>query len=1170
MDFNPGITAIVGPNGSGKSNVADAIRWVLGEQSPKALRGGKMLDVIFSGTQLRKALGLAEVVLSIDNSNGALPIDKPEVIITRRVLRSGENEYFINKAQSRLKDVTDLFLDTGLGKEGYSIIGQGRIDEILSIHPGERRQVFEQAAGIGKYKMRKEEAEIKLQKTRDNITRIEDIIYEIEQQLSQLKLQSDLAHEYNRVKQDLKVAEINKFIRLYKRCVEKHEQTTTQLKSQAEDLDSRYSRLSIDEYTLKEEKQRLNVILKEIEALKDDRHEKVTIQARLKGEYDVILEKTNRLIEENDLLDQEISADEKILTEKQANIRKTNETLLSQKSIINEKKVILAEIEQKLYRLANQTMIDFKSVERNKQSISGLSEEIADLKTSLAKHEVMRDRITNEINEMNERMLAGIESQKKLSENINALTREFDEKTKALLVLKDERHADESAINAQNKAIRECEHTINNIKQKIESSKSRLDILESMHINLEGFNLGVKNILRAKSQGKLRDLKVCGVVAELMEVDKEYRSAIEACLGSSLQHVITENEEDAKGIIEFLRSNEYGRATFLPITSVKSKVLSKAESEALLLDGSLGVASRIVRFEEKYRGIFENLLGRTVITETIEQAIYMAKKFGYSFRIVTIKADVVNPGGSITGGESIRKSNTIIGRKQEIAELRAELSVFQEALNQKKHILEDLNKGLNAKKAEFKSITDNIREGEINLVIVKQRLESMLSENAKLKFETETLCNRKSKLDSDIEETLSKLQQLADRLGILEKTKSNFQSEAQKSEAEIENVSVQKDELEKQTTEIKNYISFYEREVSALNERVSFLTADIGRYTEINEKRKQKKHENMIARADLEAQASLKKHETEALEGSVELLDDDICRKDGDKQDLAESLAILESSIEESRRFISQIKDSQYKIELKISKLETEMEHLDKNIWEEYKISYGNALEYLDKTLDLNLIEDQIYSLKKHKDDLGEVNLNSIEDYIKLKIRYDTLCAQKHDLLEAKRNLDKVIEEMTTSMKKEFCSEFEIINGYFSTVFSQLFGGGKAQLILEDESRPLDCGIEIAAQPPGKKLQSISLLSGGEKALTASAILFAILKRKPALFCVLDEIDAVLDESNLYNLGDFLREFSSSTQFIIITHRKVTMEMCDALYGVVMEEKGISKLVSVKLEGIAV
>ena len=1170
MDFNPGITAIIGPNGSGKSNVADAVRWVLGEQSPKTLRGGKMQDVIFSGTQIRKALGLAEVSLFIDNSNGVLPINNPEVIVTRRVLRSGENEYFINKSQSRLKDIADLFIDTGLGKEGYSIIGQGRIDEILSIHSGERRQVFEQAAGIGKYKMRKEEAEVKLQKTKDNLIRIEDIIYEIEQQLAHLKLQSDRALEFNMMKQDLKVAEINKFMRLYKRCAEKHEQLNIQSKSQAQDLDVRCSRLSEDECAFKEKKQRLSDSLREIETLKDDRHEKIAIQERLKGKKDLILDKLKRLIEENDLFQGESAKDDIILTERQIDISKSNEMLLYKESLINEKRTILGEMENQLCYIVNQSIIDFISVEQNKGAITELSDEISDLKASLAKHETIYDRLTSEKTELNNRSLVKIESHKTLLEGINALGREIDAKTEDLHKLKNKRVADESAVSAQNKAIRECEHSINNVKQRIEAKKSRLDILESMQANFEGYGLGVKNILKAKNHSKLQDLKVCGVVADLIEVDKEYRGAIEAALGSSMQFVITENEEDAKGIIEFLRKNEFGRATFLPITSVKSKVLSRMESDALLLGGSLGVASCITKFEEKYRGIFENLLGRTVITETIEQAIYMAKRYGYSFRIVTIKADVINPGGSITGGDSIRKSNTIIGRKQEIDELRAEYHELQKTLTDKKQILANLNKELNIRKVDFKSITDETRESEIHLAIIKQRRESIISENEKIKSEIESLDNKKVKLDNDIKESSSTLRLLTDNLFILEKSKINILSDAQKFKAEIESVSLQKDDLEKQIVCIKNEISSAERETSGLNERIRYLTVDIKRYAEISEKRRQRIHENMLAKADLEEKATLIKLEVLKLEGSIDLLNNYIAQKEDEKRNLDKHLIAIESNIEKSRQFISQIKDLQHKTELKISRFEAEIDHLTQDIWDEYQISYGNAMDYFDKSLDLDLLEIKILSLKKRIEALGEVNLNSIDDYKKLNIRCNSLCAQKQDLLEAKRNLDQVIEEMTTSMRKEFCAEFEIINGYFSTVFSKLFGGGKARLVLEDESRPLDCGIEIEAQPPGKKLQSLSLLSGGEKALTASAILFAILKRKPALFCVLDEIDAVLDESNLYNLGDFLREFSSSTQFIVITHRKITMEMCDTLYGVVMEEKGVSKLVSVKLEGIAV
>jgi len=1170
MEFSKGITAIVGPNGSGKSNVADAVRWVLGEQSPKTLRGGKMQDVIFSGTQQRKPFGIAEVTLSIDNSTRVLPIDGFEATVTRRVLRSGDNEYLINKVHSRLKDVTDLFLDTGLGKEGYSIIGQGRIDEILSIQPGDRRHVFEQAAGIGKYKMRKEEAQVKLLKTSENITRLEDIIYEIEQQLERLKSQRDCALMFNAKKQELKIAEINKFLRLYKRCVEKNEQLNITLKSYAEDLDRLISRLSYDEHTLKEKKQCLNVVQKESEALRDDMHEKIRIQARLKGEYDLIAQKLARLFEDNRLLNEEIAKDEKNLLEIQVIVSKSNESLLSNESIISEKKASLTYIEQELRYLLGQSAIDVKRVEQSRKEISILSDELADLKTSSAKHETIYGKLINERIEINNRYLAEVKHQKTLLEDINYVEGQIDEKVINLGVLEADRRLLESDISTQSKALRERENSINNRKQNIESVNSKLDILESMHANLEGYSLGVKNILRAKNQGKLPSLRACGTIADLIDTDKDYRVAIEACLGNSMQSVVTENEQDAKEIIEFLRASDYGRATFLPITSVRSRVLNNEEKNALLLDGALGVASALVVFEEKYRGIIENLLGRTVIVKTIEQAIKMAKKFNYSFRIVTLMADVLNPGGSITGGSSIRKSNTLIGRKHEIDGLRAELQELKASLSQEICTFDVLNKSINEKKTHFKSVIDNLRESEIQQVILKQRLESKILENKKQLIEIEKLNNRQIKLDIDIEENISQIKLLIDKTELLEKEKLKLLDESQRFESEIENITVRKMELEEQIARLKTEISYFEREVSAIKERVRFQTADIKRFEDICEKRKRSIKENLREMADIEAHASLKKLEEQELASIVSLLNMDILRKDEERQSLIECLAALESSIEQSRLEITQNKDLQHKTELKISKLEAEKEHLDLYIWEEYHISYGHALNYFDRSMELNIIESEILSLKQDIEGLGVVNINSIDDYSRLRVRYETLNAQKQDLLVAKRNLDRVIEEITIAMKKEFCSEFEKINENFSIVFSKLFGGGKAQLILEDKSRPLDCGIEIAAQPPGKKLQSISLMSGGEKALTASAILFAILMRKPALFCVLDEIDAVLDESNLYNLGNFLRDFSSKTQFIVITHRKVTMEMCDTLYGVVMEEKGISKLVSVKLEGIAV
>jgi len=1170
MDFKPGITAIVGPNGSGKSNVADAVRWVLGEQSPKTLRGGRMQDVIFSGTQLRKALSLAEVSLAIDNSTRVLPIDNSDVTITRRVLRSGENEYFINKSQSRLKDIIDLFLDTGLGKEGYSIIGQGRIDEILSIHPGERRRVFEQAAGIGKYKSRKEEAEGKLQKTRENITRIEDIAYELEQQLTLLKTHSDRAHRYIGLKHELKIIEINRFLSIYSKSVEKREKLRFDFKLQAEDRERQVSKLMSDELAVKELKAKLNSITGEIEKHKEDRHEKNRTLERLKGEIALILDKQNRILEENDLLANDIAKDEEFLYERQTSVNKANELLDSKKQLNETKKAILTDLEQNLKHLVNRSLKDINNALNNKLMITELSNEIAKLNASIAKHDTICKGFTNSIDELNNRLNAGIKSYDASVEDINGLDVEIAAKTAELHNLMTKRNTTESDLGSYNRDFNKLELSINNLKQRIESKKSRLDILESMHANYEGFSLGVKNILKAKNQSKLNGFRVCGVVADLIEVPREFRTAIEASLGSSMQHVITENEEDAKGIIEFLRANEFGRATFLPISSVKSKSLSKEESEAMYLEGTVGVASSIVRFDEEYRCIFENLLGRTIITETIEQAIRLARIYKYSFKIVTLKADVLNTGGSITGGESVRKSTATIGRKQEIDELKLELHALLETLNQEKNSLGNLNNDLNYLKTDIKNATDMMRKSEINVAILRQKLASSILQNEKIRDEIEALKIEIILAETNFKDSLSIFQNLKEDLAKKEITKQEIQAEFLKTEVEIDSLSKEKANLEKQISSVKSENLSYEHEAINLTERISFLTVDSERYLMINEKRRKKIHENLVIKADLETREISRKLEAEELSKLIEEMNSAVSQKEQDKSILGGQLLSRESSVEESRRCISQIDDLQHKIELKISKIAADLEYLDNNIWNKYNVSYGNALEYLDKLMEPESIEEKILSLSMQIEQLGEVSLNSIEDCKKLKIRYDSLIEQKEDLLEAERNLNRVIDEVTLSMRKEFCIEFEIIKGYFDTVFSKLFGGGKAQLILEDETRPLDCGIEIAAQPPGKKLQSISLLSGGEKALTALAILFAILKRKPALFCVLDEVDAVLDESNLNNLGEFLREFSLNSQFIVITHRKATMEICDMLYGIVMEERGISKLVSVKLEGIAV
>ncbi len=1165
MNFDKGITAIVGPNGSGKSNIADAIRWVLGEQSAKSLRGSKMEDIIFSGTQVRKPLGFAEVSITIDNSDMVLPIEYSEVTISRRVFRSGESEYYINRSACRLKDIVELLMDTGIGKEGYSIIGQGRIDEILSNRSDERRYIFEEAAGIVKYKTRREEAEKKLEKTYDNLTRVEDIIAELELQLEPLKEQAMIAKEYLKYKDRLKHLEINQFLHQYSR----HSERIHLLKTQADQLHTEISKRKDALENKEQEKTRisdeLNRLRGEADRVTKEHFDLVNASERLRGELNLYHEKLKQLEKDNQRLIDEITS------EKQAVEAKDRE-LADLSGLLDEKKAALADSEAKLRQLTSDiAQLDAelaekqKTIEESKGSIIEVLNKISECREKLTRYRTMEDNLANR-----QRQIEGLYKEKEqnkaqlldrlasIHNNIMLISQRLNNK-------QSRKHSLEQLIRDTKQTLVSMDSAIQQTKQQLEGVKSRHKLLEDMIKGYEGFNKSVREILLACSKNRELAGKVCGAVASLITVPRQYELAIETVLGPSLQHIVTENEEDAKALIGYLKANNYGRATFLPISTVRSRYLSADERNVISMKGCLGVASDLVSCDKKYSEIIGNLLGRVVIAEDLDAAIRIARRFSHTFRIVTLEGDIINPGGSMTGGSTGTKGVSILGRNRELAELGKRIEALEALLEKQQIEQEELYQSHKANKDALDALLNELKqEGE-------QRSREEEARNASLSLiahadkEMAALKAESATITQDLSDVNELIKNAESELKALESKNADISEAARLSEDFTKILVGQKEQLSSQASDIRVKMASLDQEIQSLNDRLKRAADDKARHKrDILLKEQQRTlnfdEEHRIRQEISKLQESLSKAEDDA-KGLLTLISETEEAYSSNEKLLSE----LEKDIKAWSLSIEELTNKKHQFEVQTSRLEAELENFQANIWNEYEITYSNALKFKDESLTWTAINQEIQKIKNDIAALGEVNVNAISEYQRISDRHTFLTSQREDLLAAIEDLKKVIKDITITMDRKFREEFAIINRYFDETFRELFGGGHAELVLEDEDDVLSCGIDIIAQPPGKKLQSLSLLSGGEKALTAIAILFAILKHKPTPFCVLDEIDAALDDSNVYQFSRFIKELKG-TQFIIITHRKGTMEVSDIMYGIAMEEKGVSRLISVRFD----
>lgn len=1163
LEFMPGITSVIGPNGSGKSNISDAIRWVLGEQSMKSLRGSKSEDIIFAGTQNRKSLGFAEASLIFDNTDGKLPVEYTEVTVTRKIYRSGESGYYINKTPCRLKDVLELFMDTGIGKDGYSIIGQGKIDEILSNKSEDRRHIFEEAAGIVKYRVRKAESEKKLEHTKLNLLRINDILSEIESNIEPLKLQSEKAKKFLNLREELKSIEVGLFlynIDTYKEKLQKVIEDEEILKSQNDEANSKMQEISELKENLKQEIDRLT---NEIENMQNLGFESGKEKERISSEINIAKERITNNKENFARYDEEIkeieARNQELSDEKQAKLDKKTNLFTNKEKFQKE----LQEKEEELEKLVNKLSAKELEIEEKKKKVEENIDSkyekqvnISTIEANLENIEKRKKQISSEIDFNISELDSTRLTKQEIAKTFYEIEANRNEAVKSLERISAQKEETE-------KKAKEYEEKINSLYSEYRIKESRLKFLKETEREKEGYIRSVKNLLLDCEKDIGLKKGTHGVLASIIKTPKEYETAIEMTLGAATQNIVTETEQDAKKLVEHLRKNNLGRASFLPIASVKGKKLEKYNSKGIT--GIIGIASDLVQFNKKYEQIVLSLLGRTVVVENMDTAIALAKQNNYSFRIVTPKGDLINPSGAITGGSVAQKTVNILGRGREIEELEKELKKIksktekteqekEEYLQSSEDVMEEimsLEKSLQEIDIVYASDKQKVIAVDENIERLTKRLEKLKEEVKELEEQKENNINQKEQEEKDIKTIIEENVELT---AIIEQ----FANLNKDNQAYIDNLNMD-------VTNLKISVSSFDESETSINEMVERIEQDV--QNNINSIESKQKQKQIIENDNKELEEKI----TTLLE-KIDQINEQVS-KSGDKViDLKEErtnknndLSKAEKDYEAQFEVIEALKEQIVKIDVKKTKLEQDIETVVNKLWEEYELTPNNVTEY-EKPQNVQTTTKQVNSLRNQIKDLGSINIDSIEEYNTTKQRYDFMCEQRLDLEDGIAKLKKVIQDMTSIMKTQFATQFEIINKNFGEVFKELFGGGKAELILTDAENILECGIDIHVQPPGKKLQNMSLLSGGEKAFTAIALLFAILKINPSPFCVLDEIEAALDDVNVYRYADYLKKFINNTQFLVITHRKGTMEAADTVYGITMEENGISKLLSMKLK----
>jgi len=1158
--FHNGITGIVGPNGSGKSNVADAVRWVLGEQRIKQLRGASMQDVIFSGTELRKPLGYAYVAITLDNSDHQLSTSFEEVTVARRIYRSGESEYLLNGTPCRLKDVNELFYDTGIGKEGYSIIGQGQIDKILSGKPEERRELFDEAAGIVKFKKRKVAAQKKLEDEKQNLVRVNDILSELEKQIGPLEKQSETARIYLKKREELKTLDVNMFLLENNRLQE-------QLKGAQEKLDIASADLeqtTVQYEKIKEEYEQIEgqieLLGEEIEAQRSTLTDTSVMRGRLEGEINVLKEqiksaksneehfRTRRTAVQKEmnakLLDKEgILSDKKVIDEQVAEIEKTR----------NEARERLLQVQKRIEELNN-------DIESGKNTIIEALNSRATIKSKLGRYDTMTEQINIRKAELTSRLLRIKSDEAKQEAVIGKLQEEFERINEEIRSLNEQQESREEELALTREELAGKDKKLRDTQVSYHQEKSKLEALANLTERYEGYGGSVKRVMECKNQEK----GIIGVVADIIQADKKHETAIETALGGNIQNIVTDDEETAKRMIAFLKQTKAGRATFLPLTSIAHPQEFKTP-EVLKEKGVIGMADELVTTDDKYRNVAKAMLGRIVVIDNVDNAVKIARKFDYGIRMVTLEGELLVPGGAISGG-AFKNNSNLLGRRREIEELEQkvkkhlkEIDEILEAIEKTKEKRNKLRLSIEETKAALQKKFIEQNTARLNVIKAQERRDEASEGSVELK-------NEEREIEKQIQDIKLSKQEIQKELEDSETLEKQVEQQIRKFQAELE-------EKRREESDQSAHVAEWDVEVEKMLQQQDFhqqnvdrINGEIERYAgelkEIEEGIEKSGQDTVLKETSIDqiTQTIAASHTTQ----------DDTEKKLKENVEKKEELTAKQKNFFADREALSEkmtgLDKEVYRLTSQKEKYQEQLENQINYMWDEYEITLSDAAALRNEAMtDLSAMKKEIASLKEQIKKLGDVNVNAIEDYRNLMERYQFLKTQHDDLVEAEKTLEGIIVELDTAMRKQFHEKFAEIGKEFDKVFKELFGGGKGTLELQEDEDILEAGIRIIAQPPGKKLQNMMQLSGGEKALTAIALLFAIQNLKPSPFCLLDEIEAALDENNVARFAKYLHKLTKNTQFIVITHRRGTMEKADRLYGITMQEKGVSTLVSVNL-----
>ena len=1160
FEFHNGITGIVGPNGSGKSNVGDAVRWVLGEQSAKQLRGGNMQDVIFSGTENRKPLSFASVSITLDNSDHKLPVDYNEVTVARRLYRSGESEYLINGSSCRLKDIQEMFYDTGIGKEGYSIIGQGQIDKILSGKPEERRELFDEAAGIVKFKRRKITTLKKLDEERQNLVRVTDILSELTKQLGPLERQSETARIYLAKRDELKELDINLFLLDHQRTGELLNELETKLSQAQQELDeaqSAYEQTKAEYERLEQELEELNA---KLDALKEEQQENALLKQQYEGQVKVLEEQISsgkqnsehfrsRLAVLKDDLQKRSEEKEKLIEEKAALYNKLKETRDNLKKETESLENIVSNVEECTH-----------AVEDGKNEIIEILNSRATTKGKAQRFDAMMEQLDIRKAEVSQRILRLKSEEAILESDREKAQKQYDAVT--------------NVIQSTNAECVRLDEEIHQIQEKLKKQNSQMEIgqtayhreasrLESLRNITERYD-GYGNSIRRVMEQKSREPGIRGVVADIIHVQKDYEVAIETALGGSIQNIVTDNEQTAKRMISFLKKNRYGRATFLPLSNISGRG-GLAQKDVLREPGVVGTANTLVEADAEYSELVMYLLGRVLVVDNIDHAIAIGKKYRHSLRMVTIEGESLSPGGSMTGG-AFKNNSNLLGRRREIEELERSVGILKKELEETQRAIGENRSRRNVLRDTVADLQQQLQQqyveqntAKMNLAQIQEKEDEIQNSYRRIEREQEELRQQAGEIRQDhssIARELEDSQKDEKELEVFIETKQKELEEWKAEETEknhvLEKIRLEESSLEQQNHFLQENISRLENEIEAFHRESEEITENLSRSAEEIHKKEDGIEE-------------LKKAVTECA-GKEKVLD----AKRIEWQEEKEKRSNSHKSFFEKRDHLSEkttLLDKEcFRLRSQAEKIEEQRESQISYMWEEYEITPNNALQYRKEELtDRQTIKKDVLRIKDEIRKLGSVNVNAIEDYKNLLERHTFLSAQYEDIVKAEETLEGIIQELDEGMRKQFTEKFRDIQREFDKAFKELFGGGKGTLELAEDEDILEAGIRIISQPPGKKLQNMMQLSGGEKALTAIALLFAIQNLKPSPFCLLDEIEAALDDSNVGRFASYLQKLTKNTQFIIITHRRGTMNAADRLYGITMQEKGVSTLVSVDL-----